>query len=142
MKKHTKVVVSAIVWHKEKILLLKRAQNFKELNIGNELWDLPGGKLEFGLQTLEALQNELTEETRYIKINRTLKLIDVISYLIKDEKTITNRINIIYDLKIDGEIQIELSNEHSEFIFTDDRHLIQSLDMISPIQNLLLTLLE
>ncbi|HRK27533.1 MAG TPA: NUDIX domain-containing protein [Chitinophagales bacterium] len=142
MKKHTKVVVSAVVWHKGKILLLKRAQNFKELNIGKELWDLPGGKLEFGLSTLEALQNELTEETRYVKINRTLKLIDAISYLIKDEKMITNRINIIYDLKIDGEIQIELSNEHSEFIFTDDRHLIQSLDMMSPIQNLLLTLLE
>lgn len=142
MKKHTKVVVSAIVWQKGKILLLKRAQNFKELNIGKDLWDLPGGKLEFGMETLEGLQNELIEETQYIKINSTLKLIDAISYLINDEKTTTNRVNIIYSMAIEDDIQIKLSDEHSEFIFTDDRYLIQSMDIMPPIKNLLLTLLE
>ncbi len=142
MKKYTKVVVSAIVWHDNKILLLKRAQNFKELNIGKDFWDLPGGKLEFGLQTVEALQNELLEETHYIKINSTLRLIEAISYLIEDEITITNRINIIYDMKIEGEAQIQLSEEHSEYIFTDNVYLIQSLNMMAPIKSLLLKLLE
>jgi 8-oxo-dGTP pyrophosphatase MutT (NUDIX family) len=142
MKKHTKVVVSAIVWHNNKILLLKRARNFKELNIGKDFWDLPGGKLEFGLQTHEALQNELSEETHYIKINSTLRLIEAISYLIKDETTIVNRVNIIYGMEIEGEIKIQLSEEHRDYLFTNDRNLIQSLNMMSPIKSLLLKLLE
>ena len=142
MKKHTKVVVSAIVWQDGKILLLKRARNFKELNIGKDYWDLPGGKLEFGLQMEEALQNELSEETHCIKINSTLRLIEAISYLIKDETTMVNRVNIIYGMEIEDEVNIKLSEEHSDYLFADDRNLIQSLNMMAPIKSLLLKLLE
>ena len=142
MEKYTKVVVSAIIWKSNKILLLKRAQNFKELKIGKDIWDLPGGKLEFGLEMHEALQNELTEETTNVKLNSSLKLLDAISYTIDDGVTITNRINIIYSLKISDNIEIGLSEEHNDFIFTNDKEEIRNLDIMLPIKRLLLKIVK
>lgn len=141
MKKFTKVVVSSIVWYDNEILLLKRARNFKELTIGRGLWELPGGKVEFGLELQKALQDELTEETGAIFLNSSLKLFDILSYVINDGKTISHRINVIYNLILQQKPDIVLSEEHNDHLFTNDKYLINSLDILHPIKNRLIEIM-
>lgn len=55
------VAVKGIILNKEnKILLLKRS---KKEDVFKELWDIPGGKIDFGEDLKQALKREISEET-------------------------------------------------------------------------------
>ena len=139
MEQFTKVVASLIIWHENKVLLFKRQSNFNELNTGKDLWDLPGGKVDFGEQMEETLQRELTEETTTFKLNNSLSFLDILSYTIQDSTRITHRINLVYSLEYDKIPPITLSKEHSEYLFTNDVTAIQQLDMMQPVKDLVLS---
>ncbi|MGB9499961.1 MAG: NUDIX domain-containing protein [Dissulfuribacterales bacterium] len=51
------VGVSAVIFHKQSVLLARRKQN-----PGRGQWSLPGGVVELGGTLLEALRRELLEE--------------------------------------------------------------------------------
>ncbi len=138
MEQITKVVVSALIWHDDKLLLFKRKRDFKELKTGWNSWDLPGGEVEFGEQLLPALQRELTEETASIRLNDSVKLLDILSYTLHDDQRITHRINLVYTMELANMPLITFGNEHDAFQCTGDPAEIQSLDMIQPIKDLVL----
>jgi 8-oxo-dGTP diphosphatase len=54
------VIVKAVVFKKDKVLLLKRTK--KDKFAAGE-WDLPGGKLEYGEKPEEGLHREILEES-------------------------------------------------------------------------------
>lgn len=60
MKNEIAVAVRGLVLHNKKILLVQRAAN--EVSAPN-VWEFPGGKIEFGETLPQALQREIQEET-------------------------------------------------------------------------------
>ena len=73
-----------------------------------DLWELPGGRMEFGETAEETLKREIMEETG-LKVN-PIKLLDTWN-LIKEERQITG---IIYLCSIE-EGEVKLSDEHDAY---------------------------
>lgn len=115
VKRITKVVVSALMLTQKGILILQRAKNFKEMEYGRGLWDLPGGEIEFGEDIFTALNREVTEETGCAaQIEMGEK--DVITEVLSTPTTKSFRINIL--VKCRAEIKnIKLSEEHIDYRF-------------------------
>lgn len=59
MAKHTQIVIIGLVRHKGKYLLTKRKEFRSKFH---DLWQLPGGGLEWGERVEECLKRELQEE--------------------------------------------------------------------------------
>ncbi|MEQ9346035.1 MAG: NUDIX hydrolase [Thalassospira sp.] len=66
--------VGAVVWHQDRILLIKRG---KEPNIGS--WSIPGGAQEIGETVRDAVCREVMEETG-VKISSPI-LIDIVDLI-------------------------------------------------------------
>lgn len=111
----TKIIVSGLFTVADRVLLLRRAQNFKELDYGKGLWDLPGGQVEFGEQLEAALQRELAEETGWRDLSA--KLYQARSYLVADNTRSTNRINLFYHIPLTQRQIPQLSKEHISFAY-------------------------
>lgn len=133
--KTEKVVVSVLALHQKKILLLKRNRDFKEIKVGNGLWDLPGGKAEFGENPEETAIREFEEETG-VALDE-IKLCGAISYIIEDDVKSVNRINILYFSELKNSINIHLSEEHKEFQFYDKNEIID-LELIREIRTFII----
>ncbi|QIB25879.1 NUDIX domain-containing protein [Caloranaerobacter azorensis] len=66
-----RVLTKALIRKGEEILLLKR----KDGSFGSGLWDIPGGKLEFGELPIESLEREIFEETSLkVKVIRPISI--------------------------------------------------------------------
>lgn len=66
--------VGAVVWHQDRILLIKRG---KEPNIGS--WSIPGGAQEIGETVRDAVCREVMEETG-VKISSPI-LVDIVDLI-------------------------------------------------------------
>jgi 8-oxo-dGTP diphosphatase len=84
--------------------------NLKE---GQKLWDLPGGRMEFGETAEETLKREIMEELN-IEIN-PIKVVDTWNYLHNDKCQITG---IIYYSEMITS-KINLSDEHEGYEWID-----------------------
>lgn len=138
----TKVVAAVVIWLDDGVLLLQRKINYKELDTGKGLWDLPGGKINFGEPMQEALQRELTEETGTITLNSSLMLQEVLSYKIQDDHRVTHRVDLIYSMELATAPAITLGEEHGDWRFTNKEGDIVAADMISQIRQFLLLQLK
>ncbi len=101
-----RVLTKALIRKGEEILLLKR----KDGSFGSGLWDIPGGKLEFGELPIESLEREIFEETSLkVKVIRPIS----ISSGINETKT-KQYITIVFLCDYQGG-DIKLNDEHSEY---------------------------
>lgn len=101
-----RVLTKALVKKGEEVLLLKR----KNGTFGSGLWDIPGGKLEFGESPRESLEREIYEETSLkVKVIRPLS----ISSGINETRT-KQYITIVFLCDYQGGT-IKLNDEHSEY---------------------------
>ncbi len=142
MDKKTKVVVSALICLKDNVLLLRRAKNFEGLAFGKGIWDLPGGKVEFGFGLEEALQKELNEETAMsLEQQSRISLENAFAYLISDSLNSVHRINLFYKLVLSETPSIQLSEEHDAYFFASMEDM-ESLNMIEPVRSFLLRYLQ
>jgi ribonuclease HI len=103
------LTVRAIIKQDQKVLLLRRAG-------GNPLYkglfELPGGKVEFGEDPRAAIQREITEETgREVE---TLQLFDVHSEL--DVRDVQHQyIVLVFLVSLKPETTIEISDDHDKY---------------------------
>jgi dATP pyrophosphohydrolase len=102
-KKEIKFTVYTIVKCKNEILLLHRTE---DLNV----WEFPGGKIEFGESPYETAVRELKEEVGIE--NKNIELFDVTSVIYPDGKTM--QVSIFFLLEIPKKVSPFLS-EHKEF---------------------------
>ncbi|RKD32713.1 NUDIX domain-containing protein [Thermohalobacter berrensis] len=103
-----RVLTKALILDNDKILLLKRKQG----SFGGGLWDIPGGKLEFGESPKESLIREVYEETSLkVDIHEPIR----VSSGINEERN-KQYITIVY-LCTYKSGKVTLSKEHSDYIW-------------------------
>ena len=124
----TKVVVSGLVLTPKGILIFQRAKDFKELEYGKGLWDLPGGEIEFSEDIFTALNRELTEETGSKVLIETGE-IDVITEVLSTPETKSFRINILVKCKAELK-DIKLSEEHNDYRFINAANELNELEFL------------
>lgn len=98
--------------------------------------DIPGGHIEFGETTMEALERELREELDY-SLAQNPKLLDVWTYLSSDGKS--HRVNIVYLIDISEEVQFKHveDGERTEFVWLDKSD-IKAQDFLPKMESCLL----
>jgi ribonuclease HI len=105
------LTVRAIIKQDQKVLLLRRSS-------GNELYrglfELPGGKVEFGEDPRAAIQREIEEEVG--RQAETLQLFDVHSEL--DVRDVQHQyVVLVFLVSLKPDTTIELSQDHDKYIW-------------------------
>ena len=105
-----KIIVHAIIKHKNKYLVTKRSKNE---NVYKEYWDIPGGLANQGETPREALIREVKEEVN-LKI-KPVKIIHEDSNLDKEKNMIFIRLVYLTNVEDDfNNIKLDPS-EHTEY---------------------------
>lgn len=105
-----KIIVHAIIKHKNKYLVTKRSKNE---NVYKEYWDIPGGLANQGETPREALIREVKEEVN-LKI-KPVKIIHEDSNLDKEKDMIFIRLVYLTNVEDDfNNIKLDPS-EHTEY---------------------------
>ena len=105
-RKKLYLALKAVIVKDEKILILRRT---KKENCFREMWDIPGGGINFGETPEEALKREVKEETNLeVEVIKPLR----VWTFFKDENTQVVGVTMFCRYK-SGDIR--LSEEHEEF---------------------------
>src|SRR5215467_10211220 len=102
------VAVRAIVKQNDKVLLLRRSGGNPQFS---GLFELPGGKVEFGQDPKAALQREVSEETGLEVL--TMQLSDVYSSLDTADYQ-KQYISLVFWVSVQGG-HVTLSSEHDKY---------------------------
>lgn len=113
-----KIVVAAVVLHKNKILLLQRSVK-EEILPG--LWELPSGKRENLESSIQAIKREVKEETG-LRIE-VVNPISTFEYIIEKPNFIKDTTQINYLVKIKGSGKVKISKEHQNFVWIKKKDL-------------------
>lgn len=117
MEKYQKIVVTGFLYHKGKVLLIKRSED--ETFMPGK-FEMPGGKVDFGENPEESLVREFKEETDLdIKV---WKPFSVFSYVSEESQRHTVEIVYFVSLSSDNEMII-LGVDHSEYEWVDKSEL-------------------
>jgi len=109
-KRLTKVVVTGALVSKDKLLVVKRSE--KESFLPG-VWELPGGKIEFGESLTDALEREFREEVSLtISVK---KLIFAFDYVSQKQGKEVHTTEIVFLVELQDKDQLRLSPGHSEF---------------------------
>ena len=120
MKQHLFVAGKAIIELKGKILLLQEdSRDPDHINAG--MWDLPGGRIEFGEYPLDGLKREVKEECGLeVEIIKPICVDHWLPQPYKDEEW--QIVGIFYVCKVTGG-KVRLSHEHRAFEWAEWRKL-------------------
>ena len=118
-QKVQRVVLGAAIFHKERLLILKRSASER---IFPEKWELPGGKREFAETCEQGIHREVLEES-----GLRIRLLDVCStfdYVLETAERIVDstQINFLAVPATDDPV-ICLSKEHQAFGWIDETDL-------------------
>lgn len=102
----------------QKFLLLKR--------VNNPFWEFPKGHIEKNEEIHETLKREIEEETG-IKAVSIIKEIGKLNFEIKKENFVKKRVISYYLVKTSEEL-VELSGEHSDYIWLNHQDVIDYLE--------------
>lgn len=109
MNKPLGVAGKAVIRKNGKILLLKRSP---KSGFDPGLWELPGGKIDYGENLIDALKREVGEEVGIIiKVGRPFK-----TWHFKKEPFWVTGITFLCDY-VSG--SINLSSEHADYVWID-----------------------
>lgn len=103
-----KVALKAIIRNNDKILVLKRSN---EEDVFAELWDIPGGKIEYGEKIVDGIKREVMEETG-LDVDVDFRPWSIWSFMTPAKERQTVGITLLAQYK-GGEVKI--SSEHTEF---------------------------
>jgi len=113
-----RILVSLIMRSGAGVLRLRRGQPHSEFlrhdpdtQVGIDLWELPGGGLDFGGTPLQAAVRETSEGTGILIEGKNLKLVACCAYTLKGSKH---------------------SKEHAAYQWVQDKNALQDLPMRKP----------
>src|SRR3989344_5607741 len=95
-----KIVVAAVILHKNKVLLLQRSE--KETFPG--LWELPSGRRESLESSVQAIKREVREETGLTV--EVMAPIITFEYFVKKDNFIKDTTQINFLTKVKGECKV------------------------------------
>ena len=119
----TTQVVSAVITREATVLLLRRAWNYPDIELGVGWWELPGGKSEAGESPFGTLQRELKEEIGLALHPSLPRDIGSCSYTLRKNNTQTHRVHAIFALVAPADWRIQLSTEHDQYAFVATKDL-------------------
>lgn len=107
------VWVGALLQNKEgKFLFLKRHKD----EAWGGMWQLPGGKMEWGELPIDTLNRELKEEISVTKLQGEPELLGTHTSFIKIHGIDYHALQLIYKANLDSD-NIRISEEHDDFIW-------------------------
>ncbi|MCA9385976.1 NUDIX hydrolase [Candidatus Dojkabacteria bacterium] len=115
----TQLVVASFIIHEKKLLIVRRS---KKENFFPGVYELPGGKVDFGENPIEAVIRECKEET-----NLDITVIDpyfVFDYMSKNDSQHNVEIHFLVDLHSAPDDLI-LTPGHDDFAWVDTNELYQ-----------------
>lgn len=116
-QKIQKVITGSLIFDNDKVLIVKRS---KDDDVFPNLWELPGGGVEFGESFESALIRETKEEVGLdVKLVRVISVFDFVREK-KDAKVHAIQINCIVE-KVKG--NVKLSHEHDDFAWVSKNDL-------------------
>lgn len=119
MQQEKGVAVKGVLVHGARILMIRRCLSAR---VGAGIWELPGGKLEFGEHLEEALVREIQEETGLnASVDRLLYAVDFLT-------SPTRHVVLLAYLCHADSDQVVLSEEHIDYRWADIAQLEQLLD--------------
>ena len=99
-----------------KYLILKKTQEEAKNDGSENLYDIPGGRMEYGEDIIDTLVREVFEETGIkLKLNQIEKILNAKSIIRKDG---LNLVVITYIANVKN-CSVKISSEHSEFYWID-----------------------
>jgi 8-oxo-dGTP pyrophosphatase MutT (NUDIX family) len=138
-----RMLVSLIVRSRAGVLLLQRARPYSEFlrhdpdtQVGMDLWELPGGSLDFGETPLQATVRETSEETGISVKEGNLNLVACCAYTLKGSGCASHRVHIIYEVNVGAASHVKHSKEHAAHQWVRDKGPLQVLSMIAEVRNL------
>ena len=139
-----RILVSLIIRSGAGILLLQRGQPYSEFlrhdpdtQVGIDLWELPGGGLDFGETPLQAVVRETSEETGISIEEGNLKLAACCAYVLTGSGCESHRVHVIYDVDVGAPLQVRQSKEHSAYRWVRDKGALQGLPMIAEVRSVI-----
>ena len=139
MKISFHVLISVLIWQKNGLLLLRRRRNFKEINTGRGLWELPGGKRDDGEWPSATARREIQEETGW-QVRKKLRWRTFFFYSVKTTGNLSCRMQMLYNLRVNDKqfANILLGEEHDDFRFVETAEELEKLPMLPAIKRYLL----
>jgi 8-oxo-dGTP diphosphatase len=117
MKKTTRVSVAAFIYHQGKALIVRRS---KKENFLPGVYEMPGGKLDFGEEPMVGVVREVGEEVG-LKIV-AIAPYHIFSYTTKNDTLYTVEVDFLCKLK--GQPgKVILSDAHDKFLWISKRGL-------------------
>ncbi len=117
MDKVQRIGVSGFLLEDEKVLIVKRADSESFLP---GVYELPGGKIDFGETIESAIEREFKEETG---LNvKAIKPIYIFSYLSDEGNRQTFDVTYLLRLK-DGNGKVVLSDDHNDFKWISEEEI-------------------
>ena len=108
---HPKIVVSVLVRHGERILLIQRASH----KSFGDLWELPGGKLESHEGFIETALREVAEETGLVLAEESLAFVASMPIL-RDSEISHTQIILSGDVAAGQEAVVILEPDHQDHV--------------------------
>ena len=139
-----RTLVSLIIRSGAGVLLLQRGQPYSEFlrhdpdtQVGIDLWELPGGGLDFEETPLQAAVRETLEETGISIKEGNLKLVACCAYTLKGSECESHRAHIIYEVVVGAPLDAKRSKEHATYQWVQDKDALQGLPMIVEVRDLI-----
>ena len=118
MEKEFNIATKAIILYKRKALIIQRSNYMK---FDEYIWEVPGGRIEFGEDLHDCLKREVKEEVNVdVEI---IKLLYATSVIVDNQRHVvilSYLCNALHD-------NVILSNEHNDFLWANKQQMREML---------------
>ena len=118
MEKEFNIATKAIIIYKRKVLIVQRS-NY--MNFDADIWEFPGGRIEFGEDIHACLKREIKEEVNLdVEINRILYATSLMVDNLRHVVILAYLCNACHN-------NVTLSNEHNNYLWANKQQLNELL---------------